>query len=178
MASTNADGRFMVNAPVLDPVLVFSCAGYRVQTVVPPAEGPIAVTMYSLAGHGSDGSTSRPGGGTLGGSEVRPAAQAFADVMPVFTGGEKAYSDYLLKNAQYPAEALEKSLEGMVYVSFVVDEQGRVCDAEVAKGCGHGFDEEALRLVRLMPWWQPGQLAGQPARVAITLRIRFAARQP
>nr|WP_230687937.1 energy transducer TonB [Hymenobacter ruricola] len=80
---------------------------------------------------------------------------------------------YLARKINYPAEASQRNLSGTVYVRFVVDEQGRIRDAEVAKGCGHGFDEEALRVVRLMPWWAPGRVAGQPVRVLRTLPIVF-----
>ncbi|MFD1468357.1 TonB family protein [Hymenobacter caeli] len=175
VSSTNSDGRFLVPLAVADPVLVFSCAGYRAQTVVPPAEGPLSVTMYATTGSGSDAATATAGGTVSAGGQARAAALPFADVMPDFTGGSQAYRAYLRENAHYPAEALEKVLAGAVYVGFVVDEQGRICDAEVVKGCGHGFDEEALRLVRLMPWWTPGKMAGRPVRVARTLRIVFEA---
>lgn len=171
-ASTNADGRFLVTAPADEPVLVFKCAGYRVQTVVAPTSGPLAVTMYALTGSGTDKTTTS--------GSTTPAASApliIADVMPAFKGGTRAYSEYLRQNAQFPAEALKQQVGGVVYISFVVDEQGRICDAEVLKGCGHGFDEEALRLVRLMPWWEPGQMGGKPVRVAHSLRIAFEARR-
>jgi protein TonB len=58
-------------------------------------------------------------------------------------------------------------------VSFTVDEAGRLLDAEVVKGVGYGLDEEALRLVRLMPWWTPARRAGQPVRATTSLHIRF-----
>ncbi|MGI4884426.1 MAG: TonB family protein [Janthinobacterium lividum] len=173
VASTNSDGRFLVPVPGADPVLVFSCSGYRAQTVVAPDNGPLAVTMYALTGSGSDASTSTTGATVSAGGSTRAAALAFAEVMPAFTGGDAAYYAYLHQNAHYPEKALAQQLAGAVFVGFVIDEQGRICDAEVVKGCGHGFDEEALRLVRLMPWWQPGRVAGKPVRVARTLRIAF-----
>ena len=177
VASTNADGRFLVPVPGADPVLVFSCSGYRAQTVVAPADGPLAVTMYALTGSGSDAATAATGATVSAGGNARAAALAFAEVMPAFPGGEAAYHAYLRQNAHYPERALENNLAGAVFVGFVVDEQGRICDAAVVKGCGHGFDEEALRLVRLMPWWTPGRMADRPVRVVRTLRIAFKAQQ-
>ena len=177
VSSTNSDGRFLVALPAAEPVLVFSCAGYRAQTVVAPADGPLAVTMYAVTGSGTDGGTAATGGPVSASGSARAAALPFAEVMPVFTGGDQAYYAYLRQNAHYPARALEQNLAGAVYVGFVVDEQGRICDAEVVKGCGHGFDEEALRLIRLMPWWQPGRVASRPVRVARTLRIVFKAQE-
>ncbi len=109
------------------------------------------------------------------GSAATPAAAAlfFADEMPTFPGGDVAFHQYLAQKIIYPAEARRRDLSGTVYVRFVVDEQGRITDAAVAKGCGSGFDEEALRLVRLMPWWTPGRNEGKPVRVARTLPIIF-----
>ena len=177
VSSTNSDGRFLVALPAAEPVLVFSCAGYRAQTVVAPADGPLAVTMYAVTVSGTDGGTAATGGPVSASGSARAAALPFAEVMPVFTGGDQAYYAYLRQNAHYPAGALEQNLAGAVYVGFVVDEQGRICDAEVVKGCGHGFDEEALRVIRLMPWWQPGRVASRPVRVARTLRIVFRAQE-
>lgn len=59
----------------------------------------------------------------------------------------------------------------MVYMRFSLGEQGRIGYVAVAKG--YGFDEEAVRLVRLMPWWTSGCQAGQPVWVARTLPIIF-----
>ncbi len=84
----------------------------------------------------------------------------------------------LRQNAHYPEKAQQQGLTGAVFVSFVVDETGRILDAQVLKGCGNGFDEEALRLVRLMPWWNPGRAGGTAVRAGCTLRIRFGVQQP
>ncbi|GAB3861460.1 hypothetical protein GCM10028822_40960 [Hymenobacter terrigena] len=106
----------------------------------------------------------------------QPAVLTYADEMPVFPGGDVAFHKYLAEKINYPADAQRRNLSGTVYVRFVVDEEGRIRDAEVAKGCGNGFDEEALRLVRLMPWWSPGRMGGQPVRVMRTLPILFRVR--
>ena len=129
------------------------------------------------AGHGQP--TGRvvdaPMGDTAGAATpaAAPEVLSYADVMPAFTGGDAALHQYLASKINYPPDANQRNLSGTVYVRFVVDEQGRVRDAEVAKGCGHGFDEEALRVVRLMPWWVPGRMGGQPVRVMKTLPIIF-----
>jgi TonB family protein len=74
-----------------------------------------------------------------------------------------------------PAAALSHGTSGKVYVQFVVDEEGHLLDPRVVKGLGFGLDEEALRLVRIMPWWNPGRIGGRPVRVAYTLPIVFRA---
>lgn len=103
----------------------------------------------------------------------KPEVLTYADEMPAFPGGDVAFHNYLVDKVNYPAEAKRRNLSGTVYVRFVVDEEGRIRDAEVARGCGNGFDEEALRLVRMMPWWSPGRMDGQPVRVLRTLPILF-----
>ncbi len=98
-----------------------------------------------------------------------------AEEMPAFAGGPAAFQKFLRDKLRYPEEALRKGVSGKVHVSFTVDEQGRILDPQVVRGLGAGLDEEALRLVRIMPWWTPGRIAGQPVRVAYTLPIVFRA---
>ncbi len=95
------------------------------------------------------------------------------DEPPTFPGGAAAYRAYLRDNLHYPALARDQGIAGAVLVGFVVDEQGRILDPQVAKGCD-GLNEEALRLVGRMPWWLPARRAGQPVRATFYLRIRFA----
>ena len=109
-------------------------------------------------------------------STSAPAVLSYAEEMPVFPGGDEAFHRYLVTTINYPAEAQRLNLSGTVYVRFVVDEVGRIRDAAVVKGCGHGLDEEALRLVRLMPWWTPGRERGRPVWVQRTLPISFRLR--
>ncbi|UYZ64776.1 energy transducer TonB [Hymenobacter weizhouensis] len=98
-----------------------------------------------------------------------------ADVMPSFPGGEAGFQKFLRSSTKYPEEALQQGISGKVHVRFVVDEKGRIRDAEVIKGVGYGLDEEALRLVRIMPWWTPGTIQDQPIRVSYALPIEFRA---
>ncbi|GAB2778575.1 protein TonB [Hymenobacter luteus] len=104
-----------------------------------------------------------------------PAVYHVAEVMPAFPGGAAAFQKFLHNEVHYPDEALQRHVSGKVYVRFLVTEEGRIRDAEVVKGLGAGLDEEALRLVRIMPWWSPGQNAGRPVRVLYTMPIVFRA---
>lgn len=163
-ATTNAAGDFLLASEHLNPILVFKCAGYQTQTVALKVAGPVAITMHEI------GVAATP---PAEGLETVNELLNTAEEQPLFPGGVAAYRTYLQQNVHYPEEAKAKDLSGSVFVSFVVDEDGRILDAEVAKGVGSGLDEEAVRLVRLMPWWTPGRVAGQPVRVPVTLRIRF-----
>jgi TonB family protein len=173
LLSTNAEGRFLVSLLTADATLVFRSPGYRVQTVKIPATSPLTVTLYALNGNGTDANTAKAGETVAADGSVHLAALPYADEMPEFVGGDLALHQYLVQKTIYPAEAKRRNRSGTVVVRFVVDEQGRITDAEVAKGCGEGFDEEALRLIRLMPWWKPGRQAGQPVRVVRTMPIIF-----
>ncbi len=94
-------------------------------------------------------------------------------VLPSFAGGAPAFQAYLTKNMQYPAQAQRQRVSGRVYVTFVLSAEGRVTDAHVARGPGSGLNEEALRLVWLMPNWQPAQQQGQNVRTVCTIPIMF-----
>ncbi|WP_426490945.1 energy transducer TonB [Hymenobacter sp. 102] len=98
-----------------------------------------------------------------------------ADEMPAFPGGSEAFQKFLRKELKYPDEALRKGVSGRVFVRFLITDEGRIRDAEVVKGLGSGLDEEALRLVRIMPWWTPGRISGQPVWMSYTLPIIFRA---
>lgn len=95
------------------------------------------------------------------------------EVLPRFTGGDQAFSAYLSKHIRYPQQALQRRISGRVFVSFVLNAQGKVQDAHVVKGPGNGLDDEALRLVWMMPPWEPGRVNGQAVRVACTVPISF-----
>ena len=95
------------------------------------------------------------------------------EVRPQFAGGDKAFITYLSKNIRYPQQALQRHVSGRVMVNFILSAQGRVQDAHVVSGPGNGLNDEALRLVWLMPPWEPARSNGQPVRVACTVPISF-----
>ncbi len=80
---------------------------------------------------------------------------------------------YLGKTIVYPPMAKESGITGTVYVTFVIDANGKVKDAKVLRGIGGGCDEEALRAVRAMPAWAAGQQRGRPVKVQYNLPVRF-----
>ncbi len=92
---------------------------------------------------------------------------------PAFPGGEEARLRYLHDNLRYPQMAREAGIQGTVFVTFVVERDGSVTDVRILRGIGGGCDEEAIRVVRNMPRWQPGRQRGQPVRVQFNMPIRF-----
>lgn len=83
---------------------------------------------------------------------------------------------FLSTNLKYPKVAVEKKIQGTVYVEFVVSEEGIVKNCKVVKGekLGAGLPEEALRVVKSMPKWNPGMQSGKPVSVYYTVPIKFA----
>ncbi|HOP04706.1 MAG TPA: energy transducer TonB [Tenuifilaceae bacterium] len=70
--------------------------------------------------------------------------------IPRYSGGKELLRKFLAENLKYPAEALEKGIQGDVIVAYKINSKGEVFDATVEKGIGYGCDEEAVRLVKLL----------------------------
>lgn len=97
-------------------------------------------------------------------------------VAAVFPGGMPALGAYIGANMRFPEKARLNGVTGRVLVQFILGKDGRVQDVHVMSGPGAGLNEEAYRLVWLMPPWEPGRLAnGQPVRANCTLPIMFRA---
>lgn len=95
---------------------------------------------------------------------------------PTFPGGEYAILMFLNKNIVYPEALKKKKIEGTVYVRFVVEKDGRLTHVAIAREIGGGSGEEAVRVVKLMPNWNPGKQRGKPVRTSFTIPIAFRLR--
>jgi len=82
--------------------------------------------------------------------------------------------NFLANNLTYPEQARRQKIEGRVFVNFVVEKDGSVSNVKILRGIGAGCDEEAKRVVELMPKWTPGYQRGQAVRVSFNLPIKFA----
>lgn len=100
-------------------------------------------------------------------------AQHFVENMPVFPGGEEALLAFIGRNVRYPSAAKRMGIEGRVYLSFVIDATGAVTSVEILKGIGAGCDEEAIRVVEMLPTFDPGKQRGVPVNVRMQLPINF-----
>ena len=92
---------------------------------------------------------------------------------PEFAGGMNALLKFLQKNLHYPTPAVNANVGGKVYMQFVVGQDGSITKVDVLKGIGFGCDEEAQRVVKLMPKWSPGRQSGRAVAVKFTLPISF-----
>jgi protein TonB len=95
------------------------------------------------------------------------------DEMPEFPGGQQALVAYIGKELKYPEEAVEDGVQGVVFVTFVVENDGKISGVRVLRGLGGACDKEALRVVSGMPNWKPGKQRGKEVRVQYNLPIRF-----
>ena len=96
------------------------------------------------------------------------------DTMPEYPGGQLALRKFIAQSVKYPVSAQEKGIQGKVFVSFVVEKDGSVGALKIARGVDPSLDQEALRVVGLLPKWTPGKQKGEPVRVSYTIPINFA----
>ncbi len=108
-------------------------------------------------------------------SESEEEVQIFMVVeqMPEFPGGEEKLYRFLADSIRYPESAKESSIQGRVFVTFTVEKDGSISDARILRGIGGGCDEEALRVIQLMPKWNPGMQRGKPVRVQYNIPVKF-----
>ena len=97
----------------------------------------------------------------------------YVEDQPEFPEGSDAMMKYLKKSIRYPGDALEKKVQGIVYVNFVVSEIGEITKAKVIRGISESIDKEALRVVNEMPTWKPGTQNGKAVKVSLNVPINF-----
>ena len=90
-----------------------------------------------------------------------------------FPGGFEALADYIAKSIVYPEQAKTDEVEGKVFVQFIVEPDGSIGDVTLLRGIGGGCDEEALRVIKAMPQWNPAQFKGKPARSKFQIPLHF-----
>lgn len=117
---------------------------------------------------------------------AEPEIFTIVERMPAFKGCENESSEekrtsctynkiqeYLSRTVVYPPMAKDNGITGTVYVTFVIDHNGKVKDARVLRGVGSGLDEEAIRAVKAMPNWSAGQQRGKAVQVQYNLPVKF-----
>lgn len=92
---------------------------------------------------------------------------------PTPPGGWVAFMKWLTKTLVFPPQARGKQLEGITHVAFIVEADGTVRDIRVKKTGGKLFDDEALRVMRLMGRWKPGINHGKPCRTMVEIPVVF-----
>lgn len=92
---------------------------------------------------------------------------------PEFPGGMAALMKFLGDNIKYPVIAQENGIQGRVITNFVVERDGSITDVQVVRGQDPSLDREAVRVIKSMPKWKPGEQRGKTVRVRFTLPVVF-----
>lgn len=169
---TDAAGTFSIQARE-GQTLVFTYVGRQTQEVPFNPEKPdirvvmpLVDTPLDVVEIASDGASKQASKGNAGGENL-----PVWDDAPKFPGGNP--QRYIAENLRYPAEAIEKGIEGKVYVQFVIDTAGKVTTPKVVRGIHPLLDAEAIRLINEMPDWMPGQVNGKPVNGSFFLPVNF-----
>lgn len=93
-----------------------------------------------------------------------------------FPGGEKARKEFMQNNIRYPQEARDNGISGTVFIQFKVGAYGEIMDINVARSPDPSLSAEALRVVKLMPRWEPAMQGNQRVVTLITLPVNFTLR--
>ena len=93
--------------------------------------------------------------------------------MPEFPGGEVELRQHIATQVKYPQEAVRDSIQGRVYVTFIVASDGTVKEPKIARGVHPLLDAEAIRVVSGLPVWKPGRQKGEEVNVSYTIPISF-----
>lgn len=95
--------------------------------------------------------------------------------MPKFKGGDAKLMELLMMNMKYPESAIKAKQQGRAIVGFVVRKDGTVSDVYIEKSTGYDvLDNEAMRVVKSMPAWEPGKQKGKPVNVKYFVPITFS----
>ncbi|RYY36869.1 MAG: energy transducer TonB [Sphingobacteriaceae bacterium] len=93
--------------------------------------------------------------------------------MPEPVGGQQAWTKFLQRNLRFPSVAQDQGVNGRVFISFIIEKDGKLSDITILRGGEHGFGEEALRVLKKAAAWTPGIQNGRPVRVKYVIPINF-----
>ncbi len=92
---------------------------------------------------------------------------------PEFPGGMDSLKMFIHNNLKYPRQLMDSRTGGSVVIMFIVDKDGKIVDPVVMKGVNPDVNEEALRIIKMMPDWKPGTNGGMPVNKQYILPIDF-----
>lgn len=95
------------------------------------------------------------------------------DTLASFVNGVSGLFDYLNKNLTYPKKSLEKKIEGRVYVSFLIELDGRISNVEIMRGVSNDIDSSVIDVIGKMPKWIPAKYNGKEVNSKYILPINF-----
>lgn len=99
------------------------------------------------------------------------------DQQPSFPGGTNAFNTFIVSNLKYPVVAQENGIQGRVVVKFIVEKDGSISNVEVDRSVYPSLDNEAMRVIKNMPKWIPGQINGKAVKVECSYPFVFRLQQ-
>ena len=90
-----------------------------------------------------------------------------------FPGGYQAMFDFIKNNLLYPQEGFYRKIEGTVFIKTLISESGKLEEISVYQGLGHAFNQEAMRIVKKMPLWEPARYDGKAVKRKLIIPIPF-----
>lgn len=91
-----------------------------------------------------------------------------------FPGGKEEMFKFANKNITYPLTALNDSIYGSVMIQVIIEMDGSLSEIKIIKGIREDINEEAIRLIKSMPKWEPGKIKGEAVRVKRVIPIKFS----
>ena len=104
---------------------------------------------------------------------VYPPIYNVIDQMPEFPGGIDKLLQFINDNMKYPTKAQTEGMQGKVIVQFIIDEDGYIIEPNIVRSVESSLDNEALRLIKMLPQWKPGTLKGKAVKVKYTVPVAF-----
>jgi len=158
MACSDNDQTFFMNKLLLLSLLAIAAGtGATAQTTPPPARDTT-----------SNASKMNPEFNDPGAVFVK------VEMAPVFKGGDAAWRRFLQKNLQYPVDAIDKEMKGIVLVGFTVDEEGNVSGVDIISSPGKPLSKEAVRIIKLSSGsWDPAMQNGRKVKYFMKKPIEF-----
>ena len=186
---SDKDGNFALSGVSVGDVIQISFVGFQTQSVVVKDETPLSILMkndiqsmqeLTVVGYAQDGvgaPTDDPDNKVVSVVNIPAPQEEFifqvVEEMPQFPGGEQEAMKFLADHVKYPLSAQKAKVEGRVIVQFVVGKDGSILNPKVVRSVNPELDAEALRVVGIMPKWNPGKQRGKAVAVTYTLPISF-----
>lgn len=127
----------------------------------------------NAGGGGARADSSAKGGGDGHREDPDPGPRSYAQVMPMFPGGDAGLQRFWANEVRFEPWMLGDKKKAVVYIEFTIDVNGKVAAAKVAGGASPDLDREVMRAVHRMPDWSPGRQGDHPVAVRFTQPVRF-----
>ena len=181
---TDNEGNFILNPTDLSPIVI-SYIGFTSVKIEPDFENQMTIRMnpenigideivvvsYGIPKQSTEITTNNTSNN--GSTTTNDEVFVVVEQMPQFPGGPIALRKYIASQIMYPVSAQKNNIQGKVFVTFVINSDGRASNVTIAKSVNPALDNEAIRVVYSLPKWTPGYQHGKAVDVAYTIPIEF-----